>query len=237
MTQGIVIQQTRRDEVVVEVSRPPDNSFTVEMCDTLSDLLGQPPQGAHVLRLRAEGEAFCLGRERSATDRPSAQRTVEALVRVTRGLAESTLVTIAEVGGDVAGFGVGLVAHCDVAVASDGARFWFPEVEHDLAPALVLSWLPRVIGQRQAFWLTASAARLSADEAQQLGLVNFVVPAGQLAAKTDEVVAELVRYPSQVHAQIKSNLRDFGELTQAVAYRAALDRLILSAVTGPPIPD
>src|SRR3712207_6933355 len=48
------------------------------------------------------------------------------------------------------------VAACDVSVAVASARIFFPEVSIGLAPALVLAWLPRVIGAREAFWLTAT---------------------------------------------------------------------------------
>jgi len=70
---------------------------------------------------------------------------------MTRPLRCTRLVTVTEVRGDAAGFGVGVLAACDVAVAEAGARFFFPEVGIGLAPAVVLAWLPRVVGEREAF--------------------------------------------------------------------------------------
>ena len=56
-------------EVVID--RGGDNIFSLAMCEHLGALLARPPEGAHVLRLRAEGPAFCLGRERRARPWPT----------------------------------------------------------------------------------------------------------------------------------------------------------------------
>src|ERR1700710_1004749 len=140
-------------EVVID--RPPDNLLTVGLCAELTELLLSPPPGAHVLRLRAAGEVFCLGRERAGSTPGELRAESRTLAGLHRALRDTPLVTIAEVHGDAAGFGVGVLAACDVAVAFSGASLWFPEVGIDLAPALVLAWLPRIVGERQAVWLSA----------------------------------------------------------------------------------
>ncbi len=160
-------------EVVID--RPPDNLLTVGLCAELTELLLAPPPGAHVLRLRAAGEVFCLGRERAGSTPGELRSESQTLVGLHRALRDTSLVTIAEVHGDAAGFGVGVLAACDVAVAVSGASLWFPEVGIDLAPALVLAWLPRIVGERQAFWLTATGEPISAARGLELGLLNEVV--------------------------------------------------------------
>ncbi|HVD04172.1 MAG TPA: enoyl-CoA hydratase/isomerase family protein [Candidatus Dormibacteraeota bacterium] len=230
MAGGLEIRQD--DEVVVvTLDRPPDNAFTVDMCRTLSELLESPPAGARLIRLRGSHGVFCRGRDRSANGTEAALATVDALASATRGLSETSLVTVAEVDGDAAGFGVGLVAQCDVSVATSGSRFWFPEVTHGLAPALVLSWLPRVVGRRDAFWLTATGGQLMAVDAQRIGLLNFVEASDGLATRVNAVIASLLQYSAEVHAEIKRDLRDFDEVGQAAAYRMARDRLLLASVT------
>ncbi len=228
---GVRVVQESPEVVSVEMSRPPDNSFTVEMCTALSELLAAPPPGAHVLRLRGEAGVFCRGRDRSTVGRQAAQATVDALTAVNRGLAETDLVTIAEVDGDAAGFGVGLACLCDVTVASERARFWFPEVAHGLAPALVLSWLPQVVGRRHAFWLTATGATLDAHSARDLGLVNLVCGPDRLPSLVDEVITGLLRHSGSVHAEIKRDLRDFDGLDSGAVAQMAMDRLLLSTVS------
>ena len=167
----------------VVINRPPDNLLTVEMCAELTALLLRPPTDAHVLHLRAVGEVFCLGRERAGSTPGDLRSETQTLVGLHRALRDTPLVTVAEVHGDAAGFGVGLLAACDVAVAVSGASLWFPEVGIDLAPALVLAWLPRIVGERQAFWLTATGEPISATRGLELGLLNEVVSSQEALAK------------------------------------------------------
>ncbi|MGH7610441.1 MAG: enoyl-CoA hydratase/isomerase family protein [Candidatus Dormibacteria bacterium] len=230
MGAGLEISQDAQGVVLARIVRPPDNSFTTAMCSELAELLQTPPPGARILHLRGEGQVFCRGREPSQDGVAAALATVGALTEVTRLLAESSLVTVAEVSGEAAGFGVGLVAQCDLAVASSQARFWFPEVTYGLAPALVLSWLPQLVGRRQAFWLTASGTHIEAAEARRLGLVTEVVEPDELSSRTQAMIAALLRYPAPVQLEIKRDLRDFAQAGAGMAYDMARDRLVIAAL-------
>lgn len=230
---GFTISPVVDGVVVAELDRGPENLFTLADLRELTAVLTSPPEGAHVLRVRSVGEAFCLGRERGGTSTaPGVVRgEAETLVAATRAFRSTRLVTVAEVQGDAAGFGAGVVAACDVSVAVSGARFFFPEVGIGLAPALVLAWLPRVVGPRQAFWLTATAERLPAARALELGLLNAVVgSADELAADVDERIALLRKGSPRVHADIKDMLRAFGGVGDDAALDMSLDRLVVGSL-------
>lgn len=215
----------------VVINRPPDNLLTIELCAELTALLMTPPDGAHVLRLRAAGEVFCLGRERAGSTPGNLRSETQTLVGLHRALRTTPLVTIAEVHGDAAGFGVGLLAACDVAVAVSGASLWFPEIDIDLAPALVLAWLPRIVGERQAFWLTASGERLSAARAQELGLLNAVVSSTAALAEDVQTRIDALRTRNpRIHAEIKDMLRAAGALDENQALELSVDRLVVGAL-------
>jgi enoyl-CoA hydratase/carnithine racemase len=203
----------------------------VDLCRRLVALLEDPPEGAHVLRLRAVGEAFCLGREREGSTPAELSEEVGVLVDLTRALRRTRLVTVAEVQGDAAGFGVGVIAACNVAVAVEGARFSFPEVTIGLAPALVLAWLPRLVGEREAFWLTASGEAVPARRAQELGLLNGVVgSADELAKDVDDRIALLRSHSPRVHADIKDMLRLFAGASDDDALDVSIDRLVVGSM-------
>ncbi|MEN3270198.1 enoyl-CoA hydratase/isomerase family protein [Pseudonocardia sp.] len=215
----------------VELDNGPDNLLTIGMCRELTELLLRPPAGAHVLRLWANGSAFCLGRERAGTNPEELRAETKVLAGLQRALRTTPLVTIAEVQGDAAGFGVGLLAACDVAVAVADARFWFPEVGIGLAPALVLAWLPRVVGERQAFWLTATGEKIPAARALELGLLNGVVgSAEELRKDVDERVALLRAGNPRVHAEIRDMLRAFGAVGDDQALDMSIDRLVVGSL-------
>jgi enoyl-CoA hydratase/carnithine racemase len=152
-------------------------------------------------------------------------------VAVTRAFRRTRLVTVAEVQGDAAGFGVGVLAACDVAVAVADAKFYFPEVAIGLAPALVLAWLPRKIGERQAFWLTATGEKITAARAAELGLLNGVVgSAEELRKDVDDRVALLRARSPRVHADIRDMLRAFGAVGDDQALDMSIDRLVVGSL-------
>ncbi len=230
---GLRITPVTDGVVVAELDRGPDNLWTLADLRELVALLEAPPEGAHVLRVRSVGEAFCRGRERGGTSTaPGVVRgEAETLVAVTRAFRRTPLVTVAEVQGDAAGFGVGVLAACDVAVAVADARFSFPEVGIGLAPALVLAWLPRKIGERQAFWLTATGESVPAARALELGLLNAVVGSSdELRKDVDERVAALRARNPRVHAEIKDMLRAFGAVGDDQALDMSIDRLVVGSL-------
>lgn len=231
MAAGLSVDGAGEEMLTVRICRPPDNAFSTDMCHDLSELLMRPPEGAHLLVLEGSEGVFCRGRE-GAADIQGAAATVDALRQATQSLRHTSLVTIAKVNGDAAGFGVGLAALCDVGVASSQSRFWFPEITHDLAPSLVLSWLPRVVGRRQAFWLAATGSVLGAEEAKQLGLVNVVASSDDLEAITTSMVETLLSHSRRVHADVKRDLRDFEQASVGTAALMAIDRLLISTLTG-----
>jgi enoyl-CoA hydratase/carnithine racemase len=210
---------------------PDGNLMTLDMCDAFAQVLRDPPAGVHVLVLRAAGEHFCLGRERTAATPDDLPVEVQRLVAVNDALATTPMVTVARVHGDAGGFGVGIAALCDVAIATRSAGLYFPEVRINLAPALVLAWLPRMVGRREAFWLTATGEPVSGDEAVRIGLLNEVVgDTAALDAAVAKRVDTLVRAQPRVHTDIRRMLHSVESLTPSQAYELAADRLVLGSM-------
>jgi methylglutaconyl-CoA hydratase len=228
---GLTIYDPVDGVVLVELDRPPGNLFTVDLCRRLASLLDDPPAGAHVVRLRAVGDAFCLGREREGVTPSELRGEAQVLVDLMRALRRTRLVTVVEVQGAAAGFGVGVVAACNVAVALDTALLSFPEVGIGLAPALVLAWLPRVVGEREAFWLTATGEAVTAARALELGLVNTVVASpDQMRKDVDGRIAALRSRRPRVHADIKDMMRMFAGVGDDAALDASIDRLVVGSM-------
>ncbi|WP_197377529.1 enoyl-CoA hydratase/isomerase family protein [Mycolicibacterium baixiangningiae] len=217
--------------LTVRLDSPGGNLMTMDMCDALARVLTTPPDGVHVLVLTAAGDSFCMGRERTAATPDDLPAEVRRLIAVNEALAATPLVTVARVHGDAAGFGVGLAALCDVAVATRAARLNFPEVRINLAPALVLAWLPHMVGRRAAFWLTASGAPVSGEEAVRIGLLNEVTEdVDALDAAVAEKVEALLAGEPRVHNEIRSMLRSVDSLSEGQAYELAADRLVLGSL-------
>jgi enoyl-CoA hydratase/carnithine racemase len=226
MSEGLKISQDGA-LLTAEISNGPENEFTEQMCRELTEVLMSPPRDSSVLLLKASGENFCLGRDRSSSGAAEVRAMAQALGEVNVALVSSRLSVVARVSGDAKGFGVGLVGLSDVAVAQREARFSLPEVHGGFSPALVLAWLPYVVGRREAFRMASTGVSLTSSEAHRLGLVNEVVAADELDVRVKTVVESLLSVPSSVHAHIKSDLLLREWLSMREETFAAVERLSL----------
>ena len=217
--------------LVATIDRGERNSFSGDMMRALAEAVhraGQDPE-LRLLRIRAAGEAFCLGRDQEGDTADELRRIASSIVAVGEAIRTSPLVSVCEVNGDAAGFGVGLTAACDVAVAADSAEFWFPELEAGLAPTVVLSWLTRLLPPKRAFELVATGRRVGAAEAVALGLVTEAVPAGEVARRGDEWVALLGERDGAALRDLKRFLSLTRAMDDASAAHAAVDALAMGA--------
>ncbi len=217
--------------VVATLDRGEENLVSMEICRALVELLHDPPPGARVLRLRAAPPVFCLGRDRGATDEEGLYQEAETLVALNRALGEGRLITVAEVAGDAAGYGVGLAALCDMSFAAPSARFWFPEVEAGLAPTVVLAWLPRLAQRSHAFRLTATGRRIDGRTAASLGIVTEAAAEdAQLPALVDSEIAALLDRSERAQREIRSFLHAASSAEAEEVDRIAIERLVANSI-------
>lgn len=210
-----------------------DGLLALSDCDRLSTYLETPPDEARIIILSApSGGPFCLGRERTASALNDMPGEVDRLIRLNEAIRSSPLLSIARVSGDAAGFGVGIAALTDIALANPEAKFRFPEVDIGLAPTLVLSWLAPLVGRRTALWLAATGLAVSADRAAELGFVSEVVPGGSndMDRREREILDLLLPKSARVHREIREYINIAESLSKAQANQFARDRLIIGSL-------
>jgi methylglutaconyl-CoA hydratase len=170
-----------------------------------------------LLVLQADGPVFCAGADlrwmRAMADLSPAANLADAqgLADMLWALAHLPLPTLACVQGDCMGGGVGLVAACDLVLASDAAGFALSEVKLGLIPATIGPHVVKAIGARAAQALMLTGERINAERALALGLVHRCCPAGDLAAEADAMVKQLLRNgPAAMRAakQLVQGLRE-----------------------------
>ncbi|CAJ1501084.1 enoyl-CoA hydratase/isomerase family protein [[Mycobacterium] burgundiense] len=231
MTLNIESIATLTDGVLrVTLPLSADGLISLDDCDRFAELLNSPPDSAHVVVIESNAESFCLGRERSAATVHELPGEVERLVAVNQALRNTRLVSIAKVQGDAAGFGVGLAALSDIALAASTAKFSFPEVNIGLAPVLVLAWLPQLVGRREAFRLTATGAAISAARAAELDIISESVDAAGLDERVAAVVETLLPHDPRVHQEIRDFLRISEQATEEEATELAKSRLVIGSL-------
>jgi methylglutaconyl-CoA hydratase len=170
-------------------------------------------EGVRAVVLTGAGRSFSAGadlnwmRRAAAYDEERNREDARALEAMLRALDTLPKPTVAVVNGAAIGGGVGLVAACDVAVASSAASFATSEVRLGIVPAVISPFVVRAIGGRQARRWFLTAERSPAEEARRIGLVHEVVPPEALEARAGEVVAALIEGGPEALAEAKRLVR------------------------------
>lgn len=111
---------------------------------------------------------------------------------------------IASVAGAAAGAGVSLALACDLVVADADAFFTLAYCHIGTSPDGSASFhLPRAVGIKKAMEIALLGERFDAATARDIGMINFVAPAGELAAETDKLARRLAQGPTHVYGNTK----------------------------------
>ncbi len=138
---------------------------------------------------------------------------------------------IGSVQGAVAGFGLSLMNACDLVVAADDAYFASAYRSIALTPDGGGSWaLPRIVGVRRAMELLLLGDRFDARRALELGLVNRVVPIGELDATVATIVQSLVEGPMLAIRNTKRLVRE--SLSRSLAEQLDAEAASFGACAG-----
>ena len=175
----------------VTLARPQvHNAFDDGLIDALTGHLREleAMPRVRVVVLTGEGASFSAGadlnwmRRMVAADEKDNRKDARKLAKLMRTLHYLDKPTIARVNGSAFGGGVGLVACCDIAIASKEAKFGLTEVRLGLVPAAISPYVIDAIGARQARRWFITGEVFPAQTALAIGLVHEVVPARQLDA-------------------------------------------------------
>jgi len=219
-----------------------DDGMIVELLELLDKL--EQDERVRVLVLRATGKSFSAGADlnwmRRMADYDLAQNTDDAmqLAELMRRLNCFPKPTIALVQGAAYGGGVGLIACCDIAIASPVASFCLSEVKLGLIPAVISPYVIEAIGARAARRFMLTAERFDAEQACRLGLVHEVVEVQELDTKLDSIVEFLLAAGPAAQAAAKDLIRAVSnkpidsELIQDCALRIARIRASSEAREG-----
>jgi methylglutaconyl-CoA hydratase len=160
------------------------------------------------------GPCFCAGADLQWM-RTAAGFTHEENLADARALADLFLAldacpkpVVARVHGAALGGGAGLVATADLAVAAAGTQFGFTEVRLGLVPSVIAPYVLRKIGEAAARELFLTGERFDAAKARTIGLVQTVVPEGELDAAVEGRVRELLQGAPGALAAAKRLIRD-----------------------------
>lgn len=200
MYQTIVTEIKDKAGIITLSREERKNAISPTMIVELLDALSKYDDDANILAIVLTGagsKVFCAGADfgeavsatASFLERHEGQRRFAELFKVIKGLKKPLL---GRINGHALGGGLGLACACDIVIAAEDCRFGTPEINVGLFPYVIMATLLRSISSpKRLLELMLTGERLDAREAQQLGLVNHVVPREQLDAKVDEVTKKI----------------------------------------------
>src|SRR5438874_9316667 len=153
---------------------------------------------ARVAILTGAGTAFCSGMDLEMLAAIAGQSPAEnqedsrRMAKMFRRIWSFPRPTIAAVNGAALAGGCGIATLCDFTLAVPEARFGYTEVKIGFLPAIVSVFLTRQIGEKKARDLLLTGRILEAAEAKEFGLVNEIVPAENLVARSKELAQVLI---------------------------------------------
>lgn len=193
-----IIAERRGKIGVVTLNRPElHNAFNNVLVAELNSVLdaAESDDDLHALVITGEGRSFCAGADTTwmrgmaqASQLENREDSLQ-LARLMRRLNYLDKPTIARVNGSAYGGGIGLIACCDIAIATAESKFALSEVKLGLVPAVISPYVVDAIGLRQSRHLFLTGEVFSAEHAARIGLLHRTVPADEL----DDAIANTVR--------------------------------------------
>jgi enoyl-CoA hydratase/carnithine racemase len=229
-----VLQVARdaRGVVTLTLNRPQAfnalNEALLYAMQTELDALAQDAS-VRVVVLAASGKAFCAGHDlKEMRAEPSLayyQKLFAQCSQVMQSLQRLPVPVIARVQGIATAAGCQLVAQCDLAVAADTARFATSGVNYGLFCATPSVALSRNISRKAAFEMLVTGDFVSAQQAEEQGLINRAVPLEQLDNEVEKLVASIVAKPQVAIAMGKGLFYRQLEVGLGAAYEDALQTM------------
>jgi 2-(1,2-epoxy-1,2-dihydrophenyl)acetyl-CoA isomerase len=212
----ILIEAVERGVATLTLNRPESmNALSRELYDALLEALPRLADDISVgaVVLTGAGRAFCAGgdvKSMIATGEATLEATAQDLRRrteISRWLHEMPKPTIAMVNGAASGAGMAIALACDLRIAGESARFGTAFARVGLPGDFGMTWfLTQIVGPAKARELLLLAEPLDATAALALGIVNRVVPDGELATAVDAIAHRLADGPRVAHRYMKANL-------------------------------
>jgi enoyl-CoA hydratase/carnithine racemase len=208
MTSDVTLERVGH-VTVVELHRPPENFFDVDLIRTLADSLESLDADVECrsVVLCSEGKHFCAGARIDDSDRDATTRTGELYEHGLRLFATSVPI-VAAVQGAAVGGGLGLALAADFRVASPESRFSCNFARLGFHHGFGLSvTLPAVVGTQRALELMYTGGQLKGDAAFAAGLCDRLAPADQLRSTAIELAQGIASSAPLAVREIRRTMR------------------------------
>ena len=233
-----VIFEAYEDRLDVVLNRPDEgNLISNEMGQEIAHVIRSLGPATKLVRLRGNGANFCKGRQSPQPNREKSTAldlrhpVAEVPLDLYAAVKEARAPTLAIVQGEALGVGCALAAVCDMTIASEDAVFQVPELNHNIAPTLVMWALVNRVPYKTAAHLVYSRERIGAVRAEALGIVTQVVARAQLDATAEKLSESILSRAAAPVQAIKEYLKFASRMdpASASAYSSVLNAAVGSS--------
>jgi enoyl-CoA hydratase/carnithine racemase len=223
---------------IVTLNRPERrNALSLELMQDLIAALEEIGRNREVraVILAASGKVFCSGHDlgqMTGRDINEYRRIFDVCCELMQKVQSIPQPVIGEVQGIATAAGCQLVATCDLAIAAEEAAFATPGVKIGLFCTTPMVALTRAIGRKRAMQMLLTGEMVPARVAEEWGLINQVVPAGELQSATRRLAAQVAGASSLVVALGKQAFYTQVDLDQPKAYAYAKEVMSMNALAA-----
>jgi enoyl-CoA hydratase/carnithine racemase len=221
-----VLVEKNGDITTITLNRPEaGNRQTDATWAEVTQMLDEAGKTSRLILFKGAGEDFCMGREAMGQQPPAPLEAYtvrdrsETIFNLYGAFRNSRAPIIGIVQGHAVGLGCALAALCDITIASDRARFQFPETAHRIMPTIAFSALVDRMPKKAATFMIYSAQEIEAQKALTFGIASDVVPANELDASVGKLVEHLSKMPLAAVLAVK----EYGRAAFGIGPQAATD--------------
>jgi len=186
-----IIFETKEEMAFLTINRPPLNILNIsameEINDALSSLVGNKDVKALVISGSGE-KAFSAGADVVDHTEDKVEKMLKVFHDVFRNLSKLDQVTVAALKGLTLGGGCEVALFCDLIFAADNLKIGQPEIKLSVFPPIAILILPRLVGLKKASELLLTGKIIEAQEAEQIGLINKVVPLASFDSELESFI-------------------------------------------------
>lgn len=215
------------DITTITLNRPETgNRQTDATWAQVTQMFDEAGKASRLILFKGAGDDFCMGREAMGQAQPdpapeayAVRDRSETIFNLYGAFRNSRAPIIGIVQGRAVGLGCALAALCDITIASDKARFSFPETAHRIMPTIAFSALVDRVPRKAATFMMYSAQEIDAHKALLFGLASNVVPANEL----DGSVATLVEHMKKMPLAAVLALKEYARAAFGMSAQGATD--------------
>lgn len=223
-----ILKVERRENWLELTLNRPDkrNALSRALIGELTDTLRRAEADTEIrsVIIGGAGPAFSAGldlKEVAQTTAEQAEHDASNLLTLFETIDNLDKPVIAAVHGPAVAGGAGLISVCDIVICGEAGVIGYPEIKRGLVAAIVMTYLRRLVGERDAKYLLLTGENLPARRALEMKLCNEVVPDAQLWDRARAYATMFSGYPRQAVENTKRLWNEIRSLDHATAVAEA----------------